>query len=340
MLVLGALYLIIGGSTPAFNSDSTAVPADTIRKRPKSVDVSEWYSRRLTIHRYVAYGTLPVFAAQWVAGNQLYQESRDAPTWAKTTHRVGATTLAAAFTVNTVTGAWNWWDSRSVEQGRVLRTLHALTMIGADAAFTAGVVVHEGAAPTRATASNDRALGYGRHGERPSMSYGTSDPGHDHPTRRTVSLPAVERLTATPSSPKPSSSLHIGACCSATGCDRRRTAPRCVACACRRRNVSSNSAACGRASHGAHRLSLRRRRGLAPLTSDIETFWGCGSLGENGGARHSLWEWSPMTRRDCAETDAGIGAAWNSLHRAAMRSFRLWFTVMVLGIALVNFSLR
>lgn len=140
MLVLGALYLIIGGTSPAYNPDSTKALTDTLRKRPKSVEVSEWYSRRLTIHRYVAYGTLPVFAAQWVAGNQLFQESRDAPTWAKTTHRVGATTLAAAFTVNTVTGAWNWWDSRSVEQGRVLRTVHALTMIGADAAFTyAGV---------------------------------------------------------------------------------------------------------------------------------------------------------------------------------------------------------
>jgi hypothetical protein len=40
------------------------------------------------------------------------------------------------FTVNTITGAWNWWDSRTVRQGRVLRTAHALTMIGADAAFT------------------------------------------------------------------------------------------------------------------------------------------------------------------------------------------------------------
>jgi hypothetical protein len=44
------------------------------------------------------------------------------------------------FTVNTVTGAWNWWDTRGVSQGRVLRTIHALSMIGADAAFTyAGV---------------------------------------------------------------------------------------------------------------------------------------------------------------------------------------------------------
>ena len=87
--------------------------------RAKPIEVSEWYRRRLTIHRYVAYATIPVFAAQWAAGEQLYDKSRAAPTWAKTTHRVGATALAGMFTVNTVTGAWNWWDSRSAAQGRV-----------------------------------------------------------------------------------------------------------------------------------------------------------------------------------------------------------------------------
>ena len=44
--------------------------------------------------------------------------------------------LAGMFTINTVTGAWNWWDSRSVSKGRALRTIHALSMITADAAFT------------------------------------------------------------------------------------------------------------------------------------------------------------------------------------------------------------
>jgi hypothetical protein len=155
MLVLGALYLIIGGGVanvtacdtacdrvPAADTIAASVsvaapaPMDTIRRRPKAVEVSEWYGRRLTIHRYVAYATIPVFGAQWIAGEQLYNKSRDAPTWAKTTHRVGATALAGMFTVNTVTGVWNWWDSRGVEQDRVVRTIHALTMLTADAAFT------------------------------------------------------------------------------------------------------------------------------------------------------------------------------------------------------------
>lgn len=112
------------------------VPIDTPRTRPRAVEISDWYARRLTLHRWVAYGTIPVFGAQWLAGQQLLNKSRDAPTWAKTTHRVGATTLAGMFTVNTVTGAWNWWDSRAQSRGRVFRTIHAFSMIAADAAFT------------------------------------------------------------------------------------------------------------------------------------------------------------------------------------------------------------
>jgi len=168
MIVLGVLSFIIGGiglsqpvtadsvplrapvidripvsSTSRILDDTPAAagaPGDTIKPRRRAVEVSEWYSKRLTIHRYVAYGTIPVFALQYAAGSQIYSKGSDAPTWAKTTHRAGATALAGMFTVNTVTGAWNWWDSRSSSQGRVLRTVHALTMIGADAAFTyAGV---------------------------------------------------------------------------------------------------------------------------------------------------------------------------------------------------------
>jgi hypothetical protein len=111
-------------------------PLDTPRKRPKAIEVSDWYSRRLAIHRSISYATIPVFALQYAAGDQLYKKSSEAPTWAKTMHRVGATTLAGMFGVNTVTGVWNWWDSRSAPQGRVLRTIHAVSMLGAEAAFT------------------------------------------------------------------------------------------------------------------------------------------------------------------------------------------------------------
>lgn len=110
--------------------------ADTVRRRPRAIQVSEWYGRRLAIHRTLSYVTLPVFAAEYVAGERLFKQSGAAPTWAKTTHRAGATALVGIFTVNTVTGLWNLWDSRMVANHRALRTTHALMMLTADAAFT------------------------------------------------------------------------------------------------------------------------------------------------------------------------------------------------------------
>lgn len=108
----------------------------TPRRRRKAVQVSDWYERRLRIHRYLAYTTVPLYAFQAIAGNQLFQESSGAPGWAKTGHRVGATALAAVFTVNTVTGLWNLWDSRSVPQGRTRRAIHTILMLASDAGFT------------------------------------------------------------------------------------------------------------------------------------------------------------------------------------------------------------
>lgn len=113
-----------------------ALPADTPRARPRAVEVSDWYERRLRIHRYLSYTVLPVFAVQYAAGRQLFDKGSTAPEWAKTTHRIGATTLAGVFTVNTVTGVWNLWDSRSVADKRALRYAHAILMLAADAGFT------------------------------------------------------------------------------------------------------------------------------------------------------------------------------------------------------------
>ena len=53
---------------------SLQLEADTTpRRRRKSIEVSEWYERRLRIHRYGAYATIPRFVFQAAAGNVLYQ---------------------------------------------------------------------------------------------------------------------------------------------------------------------------------------------------------------------------------------------------------------------------
>jgi hypothetical protein len=126
---------------------SLQIDADTTpRRRRKSIEVSEWYERRLRIHRYGAYATIPLFAFQAAAGNELYNKGDGAAGWAKNGHRVGATALATVFTVNTVTGLWNLWDSRAVEQGRARRTIHTLLMLASDAGFAyAGIKLSEDA---------------------------------------------------------------------------------------------------------------------------------------------------------------------------------------------------
>lgn len=119
----------------------TAVPSDTpppqpTRPRVRAIEVSDWYSRRLTLHRRLSYTVIPLFGFQYAAGSQIWKKGSQAPAWARTGHRYGAATIAGVFTVNTVTGLWNLWDSRGVEVGRARRYLHATSMLIADAGFT------------------------------------------------------------------------------------------------------------------------------------------------------------------------------------------------------------
>jgi hypothetical protein len=136
---------------------------DTIprQRRHKAIEVSDWYNRRLRIHRYGAYAVIPLFTFQAIAGNQLYQKSSAAPTWARTGHRVGATGLATVFGVNTVTGLWNLWDSRS-SPGKTRRAIHTLLMLASDAGFTyAGVRLSEQAENSAEKRREHRAWAYG-----------------------------------------------------------------------------------------------------------------------------------------------------------------------------------
>lgn len=125
---------------------AAAVPVDTplVRPRPQAVEVSDWYERRLTLHRRLSYAIIPLFAFQYMAGREIWDKGGGAPGWARNGHRVGATAIAGVFTANVVTGVWNYVDSCGVEEGRALRTLHGLSMLAATAGFTwAGAVLSE-----------------------------------------------------------------------------------------------------------------------------------------------------------------------------------------------------
>jgi hypothetical protein len=118
---------------------TVAVPSDTPppppAQRVRAVEVSEWYARRLTLHRRLSYTVIPLFAMQYAAGSQIWTKGDAAPAWARRGHRIGAATIGGVFAVNTVTGAWNLWDSRATTEGRARRYLHATSMFVADAGF-------------------------------------------------------------------------------------------------------------------------------------------------------------------------------------------------------------
>lgn len=107
---------------------------DTVRRRPRPIEYSDAYATRLTIHRIGSYTMLPLFATEYVVGQKLLNDSPPA-SWVRPTHQTVALGLGALFTVNTVTGAWNLWDSRSDPAGRTRRIVHTTLMLAADAGF-------------------------------------------------------------------------------------------------------------------------------------------------------------------------------------------------------------
>ena len=121
--------------------DASPVAQDTVptRRRARAVEMSDAYELRLQIHRYAAYSVIPLFIVQSVAGNQLYQADKSGaqrPGWAKSTHSLGAAAIGSVFTLETVTGLWNLWESRDNEVGRTRRFAHSALLLASDAGFT------------------------------------------------------------------------------------------------------------------------------------------------------------------------------------------------------------
>ena len=112
-----------------------ALQDTTKRKRTTAVEYSSFYNTRLKIHQVLSWTMLPLFALQYASGNQILEYGNDAPDWAKDVHGPTAAALAGVFAVNTITGAWNLWDSRKDPAGRTRRYIHSALMFIADAGF-------------------------------------------------------------------------------------------------------------------------------------------------------------------------------------------------------------
>jgi hypothetical protein len=121
-----------------------APPTGTrVPEQPRAVEYSDWYGRRLTVHRWASYAMLPLFAAQYVLGDRILDQKVDVYRGVgdgvdpdtRRLHQVTAGAVGGLFTLNTVTGLWNLYDARRDPAGRRQRTVHALSMLAADAGF-------------------------------------------------------------------------------------------------------------------------------------------------------------------------------------------------------------
>jgi len=128
-------------ATPA--QDGSAPPA-------VAIEYSDAYRTRAKIHKIASFTTLPLFAAEGIVGQKLYNarvngENTDT---LKTTHLAIATGIGGLFAVNTVTGLWNLVESRNDPNHRTIKLVHGLLMLGADAGFLATAATgpggHEG----------------------------------------------------------------------------------------------------------------------------------------------------------------------------------------------------
>ena len=104
-------------------------------QRGRAIEHSDWYYRRLAIHKTASFATVPLFVAEYAVGNKLYDG--DASSGVRSTHQALATGIGVLFGVNTVTGVWNLWETRHEAPGRTRRITHAALMLASDAGFVA-----------------------------------------------------------------------------------------------------------------------------------------------------------------------------------------------------------
>lgn len=128
-------YLALTTDAPVPLLAPAEAPDDTVRRRPRAFVYSDAYTTRRTIHKWSSWAILPLFAGEYVVGQRLYNDGGEGGL--RDTHTALAAGIGGLFAVNTVTGAWNLWESRKDPNGRTRRWIHGIAMIVADAGFLA-----------------------------------------------------------------------------------------------------------------------------------------------------------------------------------------------------------
>jgi hypothetical protein len=131
-------------------------PASPPALTAQDFEYSSAYYTRLTIHRWGSYAMLPLFAAQYYVGSQLY--SGDAADWAEDLHPALAWGIGGLFASNTVTGVWNLWEGRKDPQDRKRKVAHAVLMMAADAGFLTTAILGDEVEDTGSGRATHRAV--------------------------------------------------------------------------------------------------------------------------------------------------------------------------------------
>jgi hypothetical protein len=103
-------------------------------QRPVAFETSEAYQTRAKIHKYASFATLPLLGSELIVGESLYTSLSNGQ---KSAHIAIGSGIVGLFAVNTVTGVWNLWESRTNPAGRTKRFAHGLLMLASDVGFVA-----------------------------------------------------------------------------------------------------------------------------------------------------------------------------------------------------------
>lgn len=140
----------------------------TTAARPRAVTYSSGYSTRAKIHKYASIATLPLFAAEAVVGQKLFDRTDSESDSLRSMHSGLAAGMGVLFGVNTVTGVWNMIEDRKSSGGHRKRLIHSILMLAADAGFVATAALtpgeREDGLNSNNRASTHRAVAYGSMG--------------------------------------------------------------------------------------------------------------------------------------------------------------------------------
>ena len=147
MLALSAGPALAQARVPSLADQASAAAAQVAAAQEQEgsappaavVEYSDAYRTRAKVHKIASFATLPLFAAEGIVGEKLYNARinlQDTSTL-KSTHLALAAGIGGLFGVNTVTGLWNLVESRHDPNHRTIKWVHGLLMLGADGGFLA-----------------------------------------------------------------------------------------------------------------------------------------------------------------------------------------------------------